>query len=296
MGGFPTNDLVEFPPKKATPTERDEFPEMITLCFHFRCNLRCNFCCYWGDKQTESETLKFPDQRLPLEKALELVDEIGKREDSPFLLLGGASGEPTLYPHFVEVARHAKSLGIHLSVTTNGTMLHRMIDDLIDMEFDEVRVSINTLDREHYKKVTRVDSLERVNNNVMNLIEARGDKLFPRIGAMMVYTEENEYEVDDFVDFWKDKADYVRVTPAIIDKDYEREDIMKEEERVPSPCKVGLNAMNILSTGDVTFCVRTETRVGNLFKDGGIVLSRRVRTWCVTISAAARESSSPASL
>ena len=26
-----------------------DFPEMIGLCYHYKCNLHCNFCIYVGD-------------------------------------------------------------------------------------------------------------------------------------------------------------------------------------------------------------------------------------------------------
>lgn len=75
------------------------------------CNARCAFCCAhesMGSWQPVSKVKKM------MERA--------RREKHDMIIFSG--GEPTIYPHFIEVIRHARSLGFAIvEVMTNGIKL-----------------------------------------------------------------------------------------------------------------------------------------------------------------------------
>ena len=75
------------------------------------CDLCCLHCC------TDSA----PGKRLPDEldapAAMKLVDEI-VRHEVPYVMLCG--GEPTLVPHWLEVAEALGARGVELKIETNG--------------------------------------------------------------------------------------------------------------------------------------------------------------------------------
>lgn len=79
------------------------------------CNYRCQYC--FSD---------FQDKEPSKETALKVVEEISK-----FFIKSGvehgrinlAGGEPLLYPYLNEVINHANSLGLKVSIITNGSLL-----------------------------------------------------------------------------------------------------------------------------------------------------------------------------
>ncbi|MGV3719738.1 MAG: radical SAM/SPASM domain-containing protein [Actinomycetota bacterium] len=107
-------------------------PESVHLQLNNTCNLRCP-SCYVG---LQSEDVG----SLPLERLLELVDELA--ELGVFqLALGG--GEPLMSPKLAPVARRARASGMIPNVTTNGWLLTPDLLDEVDGALGEVRLSLN---------------------------------------------------------------------------------------------------------------------------------------------------------
>ncbi|HXT70065.1 MAG TPA: radical SAM protein [Vicinamibacterales bacterium] len=79
------------------------------------CNLRCSYC-YVSEPQTYPKG--FSEAGLPLDKAMRVLEHL--REEAFILRLQG--GEPTLYPHILELARYAKERlkFRNISIITNG--------------------------------------------------------------------------------------------------------------------------------------------------------------------------------
>ena len=76
-----------------------------------KCNLSCPHCY--------SESSPSAADELPVEVICELIEdaaELGYRG------IAFSGGEPLVYPGLVEVLSYAKALGLHTSVTTNGTL------------------------------------------------------------------------------------------------------------------------------------------------------------------------------
>jgi pyrroloquinoline quinone biosynthesis protein E len=107
-------------------------PESVHLQLNNTCNLRCP-SCYVG-LQTEDVG------SLPLERLLELVDELA--ELGVFqLALGG--GEPLMSSKLPTVARRARERGMVPNVTTNGWLLTPELLEEIGGTLGEVRLSLN---------------------------------------------------------------------------------------------------------------------------------------------------------
>lgn len=79
------------------------------------CNLRCSYCYV---SEPETYPTGFSETGLPLEDAKRILEHL--REEAFILRLQG--GEPTLYPHILEVARYAKERlrFRNISIITNG--------------------------------------------------------------------------------------------------------------------------------------------------------------------------------
>ncbi|MDT4920324.1 MAG: 3,8-cyclase [Pseudonocardiales bacterium] len=120
------------------------------------CSLRCTYC--------------MPAEGLPwLAKAQRLDDDEFLRLSELFLRLGVRSirltgGEPLVHPTLPDVIGRLAALEPRpeISLTTNGVTLARSATALTAAGLDRINVSVDTLDRERFRELTRRDRLPDV--------------------------------------------------------------------------------------------------------------------------------------
>ena len=123
------NIEAHLPPR--TPSK----PLTMLLLVNRGCNLRCSFCDLWDNHQD-----------MPLDKALNLLDEAEKIGTRVLVITGG---EPLLHPHLFAIVRAAKSRGMSVNITTNGTLVERHFDDLVHAGVSSLSFSIDGLADTH---------------------------------------------------------------------------------------------------------------------------------------------------
>lgn len=115
-----------------------------------RCNLRCIYCMpVQGVPAVSHQDILTYDE---IARLCRIGSELGIRK----LKLTG--GEPLVRRGLPELVRMLKEIpGIEqVTLTTNGTLLKQQIRDLVISGLDAVNISIDTLDPEKYRKVTRL--------------------------------------------------------------------------------------------------------------------------------------------
>lgn len=118
-----------------------------------RCNLRCAYC------MPEEGVAWMPhDMILRYEEILRLCRIFGEMGVSKFKLTGG---EPLVRRGLERLVAGLKALPNTRSVTitTNGVLLEERLPVLLDAGLDGVNISLDTLDRERYRALTRRDGL-----------------------------------------------------------------------------------------------------------------------------------------
>lgn len=122
-----------------------------------RCDFRCTYCM--------SENMTF----LP-KKDLLTLDEL-ERLCSAFIRKGVrklrlTGGEPLVRKNIMhlvrELGRHIGSDLDELTLTTNGSQLARFADELFDCGVRRINVSLDTLDPDKFRQITRWGDLARV--------------------------------------------------------------------------------------------------------------------------------------
>lgn len=105
------SDSLRYPGKSDTPTKRRK--PVVVWTMSRRCNLRCVHC------YSDSGGALYPGE-LTLPEAKTMLEDL-VRFQIPALLLSG--GEPMVHPHFFELAQTAVSIGLKLTLSTNGTLI-----------------------------------------------------------------------------------------------------------------------------------------------------------------------------
>lgn len=166
-----------------------------------RCNLRCVYCM-----PSDGISLMASDNILRYEELLRISSIAAKHGITKLRITGG---EPLVRKGIVEfIEEVAKLSGIEdLSLTTNGVLVKGFALSLKRAGLTRVNVSLDSLNRERFHKITRGDFL----NNVMEgLDEAERVGLSPVKINCVVIKGFNDDEILDFALLTKNKPFHVR--------------------------------------------------------------------------------------
>ncbi len=163
----------------------------IRIALTQRCNLRCLYCHREGERGEGAEMTS-----EEISEIVRLASGFGIRA----VKLTG--GEPLLREDIVEVVGGIKrgAQVEDLSMTTNGTLLADLARDLKASGLDRVNVSLDTLDRGTYERITGSDRLGDV---ISGIEAAAGAGLKPIKLNMVVMRGINDGEVWSMVEFAK---------------------------------------------------------------------------------------------
>lgn len=137
------------------------------------------------------------DQILSYEQIINIVKEAVKIGIKKIRLTGG---EPLVRKAISYLIREIKKIDEidKLTLTTNGVLLEDMAFELKNAGLDSINISLDTLDPEKYKKITRIGDIRRVFRGIDAVMKAgfKGTKL-----NMVLMPEINDDEVEDMKEF-----------------------------------------------------------------------------------------------
>ncbi|WP_456369075.1 GTP 3',8-cyclase MoaA [Thermococcus sp.] len=151
------------------------------------CNFRCFFCHREGQRFLTHNEMT-PEE---IERLVRIASRLGIRK----VKLTG--GEPTVRNDILEIIRRIKPYVVDLSMTTNGSRLKELAKPLAKAGLDRVNVSLHSLRREVYKKITGVDMLETVLEGIAEAVKY----LSPVKLNMTVMKGINDGEIWDMIEF-----------------------------------------------------------------------------------------------
>ncbi len=127
------------------------------------CNLRCLYC------MPEEDTLVTPHAKLMQPAEIEGIA-------SDFIKLGIrkirlTGGEPLVRKDAGEIMKRLSALGAELSISTNAVLAHEYLERFKETGIQKVNVSLDTLDPEQFKAITRRGDFERILKNIYLLLE-----------------------------------------------------------------------------------------------------------------------------
>lgn len=181
-----------------------------------KCNLRCVYC------MPEDMTFQPREELLQDDEIFRLVDIFAGLGFYKFRLTGG---EPTVRSNIVTIVKRiANTPGVHtVAMTTNGLMLDRLARPLAQAGLQRVNISIDTLDPNRFKTVTRWGELQDVWSGIeaakeagleikLNAVVVRGYNDTQDVVDLAALTLNNPWQVR-FIEMmpFGDVADFQRV-------------------------------------------------------------------------------------
>jgi cyclic pyranopterin phosphate synthase len=191
-----------------------------------RCNFRCFYCLPHGEPPIA------PKEQMLSYEEIDYVCEIFVSLGIEKLRLTG--GEPMLRRDIETIIRkltRLKSSGLRdLALTTNGYYLPERAQTLKDAGLDRVTISLDSLKRDVFKRMTGVDVLDKV---LAGIDAAKKAGLEPiKINAVIVRGH-NEDEVADFAAFAREydvKMRFIEFMPLDSGHEWSREDVVSGKE------------------------------------------------------------------
>lgn len=151
-----------------------------------RCNLTCMHC------YSISADIDFAGELSTQEVGCVLHDL--RAYGVPALILSG--GEPLLRPDIFEIAAHAKALGFHLALSTNGTLIDMpMALRVRDAGFDYVGISLDGLEATHDRFRKKAGSFEK-SLSALRVLRDMGVK----VGVRFTLTQDNAADFEPLLD------------------------------------------------------------------------------------------------
>ena len=168
---------------------------MKDIKWHLRFFLtpKCNFSCIYCNphKLREQKPELTTDQAISI---LESAYIAGIRK------IHWTGGEPTIRLDLLKLIKKAKELGFtEQIITTNGWNLHKILDEAIENGLTRVNISLDTLDKDRFKKLTGMDCLE----NVLKSIEEATKKVPGYVKVNVVTMKDTLKEIPELINLAK---------------------------------------------------------------------------------------------
>jgi GTP 3',8-cyclase len=188
-----------------------------------RCNFRCTYCM-----PAEGMTWLPREDLLTFEEIETISRVCVERFGFDGIRLTG--GEPTVRAHLPVLVERLSKLGVDLAMTTNGTTLRLLADDLRAAGLNRLNISCDSLVRDKFFQMTRRDDLVKV----LDGIEAAKSAGFDPIKINVVTMRgQNDDEIVDFARFGRENnvgVRFIEFMPLDADDAWNRDMVVPSEE------------------------------------------------------------------
>ncbi len=212
-----------------------------------KCNLRCVYCM-----PAEGVPPRRHDEFLNFEQIVAVVRAGVKLGITKVRLTGG---EPLVKRDIVSLVKMIKDAGgiRHLGMTTNGVLLQRLAADLKQAGLDSLNISLDTLNPDRYRALTRGGEMGRV----LAGIEAARAQGFPVKINMVVLNDTGQEEITAMRAFCRRK----NVTLQLINHYALAEDKQDHYQFDRPPDCRHCNRIRLLADGHLKPCLHSDDEI-----------------------------------
>jgi GTP 3',8-cyclase len=212
-----------------------------------KCNLRCRYCM-----PEEGVLPRRHEDFLRHEQIVEVVRAAVGLGLTKVRLTGG---EPLVKRGIVELVGMIRAVpGLrHLAMTTNGTLLARLAAGLRQAGLDSVNISLDTLEAERYRYLTRGGRIEQA----LEGIEAARREGFPVKINMVVLGDTSQEEIARLRQFCRDKGLALQLINHFDIASPKSQDYLFDR---PPKC-ASCNKIRLLADGQLKPCLHSDQEI-----------------------------------
>ena len=190
-----------------------------------RCNFRCTYCM-----PEEGMTWMPRSEILTFEEITRIAGICVERYGFGGVRLTG--GEPTIRHNIAELVSQLAALDIDVAMTTNAATLRNMASELRDAGLHRINISLDSLDRDKFARMTRRDELD----NVLAGIDAAKAVGFDPVKINAVIERGvNDDELVDLARFGRDKdieVRFIEFMPLDATDEWQKSKVVGQDEIV----------------------------------------------------------------
>ena len=158
------------------------------------CNLRCRYCMPEEGICQKQHSAMLSEEEMVI--AVKAAASLGIKK------VRITGGEPLVKRNIVSICQKVSQIdGVEETcLTTNGTLLPELAKPLWDAGVTRLNISLDTLDREKYKYITRRDELDKVFKGIETALEVGYNRI--KINSVLIGGF-NDDEIEDLVNLTK---------------------------------------------------------------------------------------------
>lgn len=254
-----------------------ETPFTLNICPTLYCNFKCGYCIHSLDDETKKQSIIGTKMHMTFATFKKAIDGCKNFEQKLKCILFCSYGEPLLNPDIVKMVKYASDSGIseRIEIVTNGYMLtNKISDELIDAGLTALRISLQGLDADSYKKMSQINiNYEEFTNQIKyfyNKKQGKNCTLFVKI----VDAALNHYAAEIFYNTFRDFTDLMYIEHIF--KQHEEVDYSKVTDKISDTkndfknlnvaiCPYPFYSINIYADGTIHNChERKYSTIGNV--------------------------------
>ncbi|NRS88814.1 cyclic pyranopterin phosphate synthase [Flavobacterium sp. 7E] len=162
------------------------------------CNLRCTYCM-----PAEGISLTPKAHLMTADEIVSIAQTFVNQGVNKIRLTGG---EPLVRKDAKDIILRLGKLGVELTLTTNGILVHDFIDTFKEAGVHTLNLSIDSLQKEKFNQITRRNYFDKFNEN-LELLDANGFQLKLNVVVMKGF---NDNEIIDFIELTKNRNIQIR--------------------------------------------------------------------------------------
>jgi len=224
-------------------------PVQIDFELNSGCNLKCPFCTH-GHETIKNKVVDFESYKKVINEAktMNICSIKLNYINEPLLNLE--------LEKYIQYAKHNDIVNVYLS--TNGIMLTKERSlKLINSGITKLFISIDAFSAETYLKMRKSKHYNKIIDNITNFLTIRDelDKRYPLVRVNFLKSKMNVHELDDFINYWNDRADMVAVQDMIeLPDNQNKQQIIGMEKRKEFKCSFPFKMLVIDANKNILPC------------------------------------------
>src|SRR5512142_1866058 len=146
--------------RQAVLNARPFKPLYVKLKAFYGCNLKCEMCNHWRERR---------EPPISSDRFKEVLNELAELGTKKIHISGG---EPMLRPQVPELVEQASTLGMKVTLTTNGTLIDKVkAKRLVEGGLRGVNISIDSPVRKVHEKIRGVEGAFKATTKAVELFK-----------------------------------------------------------------------------------------------------------------------------
>jgi radical SAM protein with 4Fe4S-binding SPASM domain len=171
------------------PIVMQSMPVFLQIEPTILCNLECSYCI--------NPFLPRERTSLTLDKFTRILDEVPSTRKISLVGIG----ETFMNKEVFSIIRYAKSRGIEVATTSNGTILtDRILGEILDSGLDALNFSLDGATKATYEKLRPGATFEKVLANIRRIAAAVEGRPRPKLAIWFLLNRDNVFELPDMVE------------------------------------------------------------------------------------------------